>query len=122
MMMRSRGTHRVATAISYDEGETWSDAENTEIPHNGSGLDAVNLDDGRVAMVYNHTERGRSPLNLGVSTDGGASWTNAMELENEPRAEFSYPAVIQLSDGTIATTYTWKREKVRFVIVDPKKI
>ncbi len=122
MMMRSRGTQRVATAISIDDGETWSDAENTVLPHNGSGLDAVNLTDGRVVMVYNHTERGRTPINLGVSSDGGATWKNVMDIEKEPRSEFSYPAVIQLSDGMIATTYTWKREKVRFVIIDPSKI
>lgn len=122
MLMRTRGVGKVAAAVSNDDGETWSDAERIDLPHNGSGLDAVNLKDGRVALVYNHVERGRSPLNLGISEDGGATWKNVMDLENEPGSEFSYPAVIELSDGSIATTYTWKREKVRFVVIDPKKI
>ncbi|MCA9425134.1 MAG: exo-alpha-sialidase [Candidatus Omnitrophica bacterium] len=122
MLMRSRGIGRIATAVSYDGGENWSDAELTDLPHPGSGIDAVDLTDGQIALVYNHTERGRSPLNLGISKDGGVNWDNALELENEPGSEFSYPAVIQLSDGNIATTYTWKREKVRFVIIDPDKL
>ncbi|MCA9438898.1 MAG: exo-alpha-sialidase, partial [Candidatus Omnitrophica bacterium] len=54
MLMRSRGIGKVATAVSYDNGANWSDAVLTDLPHPGSGIDATNISDGRVALVYNH--------------------------------------------------------------------
>ena len=36
-------------------------------------------------------------------------------LEDEPGAEFSYPALIQLRDGDLLATYTWHRTRIRYV-------
>ena len=43
-------------------------------------------------------------------------------LEDEPRAEFSYPAIIQTSDGLVHLTYTWKRQKVKHAVIDPAQL
>ena len=44
-------------------------------------------------------------------------------LEDEPgERRFSYPAVIQTADGLVHITYTWKRTRVRHVVVDPAKL
>jgi predicted neuraminidase len=93
----------------------------TSLPNPNSGLDAVTLRDGRNLLVYNHTHRGRSPLNVAVSPNGG-EWSAALVLENEPGKEFSYPAVIQASDGLVHITYTWKRERVKHVVLDLQKV
>ena len=123
MLMRSRrNTGKICTSVSQDDGKTWSDATTIDLPNPNAGIDAVNLSDGRVALVYNHTPDSRSPLNLALSSDGGATWKEVLELENTPEKEFSYPAVIQTSDGAIATTYTWDRERIRFVKIDPRKV
>jgi predicted neuraminidase len=45
----------------------------------------------------------------------------ALTLEREP-GEYSYPAIIQTADGLVHITYTWKRERVRHVVVDPKQL
>jgi len=63
----------------------------------------------------------RSPLNVAVSDDG-EHWKAALVLEDEPKQRFSYPAVIQTSDGMVHILYTWKRKKMKHVVVDPNKL
>lgn len=58
---------------------------------------------------------------MSLSLDG-KTWQAALVLEDEPRREFSYPAVIQGADGLVHITYTWKRQKIKHVVVDPTKL
>lgn len=109
---------RLWQAHSKDQGKTWSDMELIDLPNPNSGTDAVTLADGRHVLVYNHTARGRTPLNMALSEDG-KTWKAAAVLESEP-GEYSYPAVIQTRDGTIHITYTWRRQRVKRVVLDPK--
>jgi predicted neuraminidase len=116
-----RGTKgRIVETWSDDGGKTWSALAATTLPNPNSGIDAVTLGDGRHLLVYNHTERGRSPLNVAVSEDG-KTWKMALVLERE-RGEFSYPAVVQAPDGRVHIAYTWNRRKIRHVVVDPAKL
>ena len=108
---------------SSDVGKTWGKMTLTSLPNPNSGIDAVTLKDGRQLLVYNHngTPKGRSPLNVAVSSDG-KEWQAALVLEDEPGSEFSYPAVIQTSDGLVHITYTWKRWRIKHVVIDPAKL
>lgn len=114
------GSKRVFQVASNDLGQTWGDMVLTSLPNPNSGTDAVTLKDGRHLLVYNHTEKGRSPLNVALSEDG-LTWRAALVLESEP-GEYSYPAIIQAGDGKVHITYTWKRQKVRHVVIDPAKL
>lgn len=105
---------------SADNGQTWGEMKLIDLPNPNSGTDAVTLQDGRHLLVYNHVPKGRSPLNLAMSKDG-AVWQAALVLENDP-GEYSYPAIIQTKDGMVHISYTWKRQKVRHVVVDPTKL
>ncbi len=111
---------KVFTISSPDLGRTWGKMALTSLPNPSSGTDAVTLADGRQLLVYNHTPKGRTPLNVAISKDGGV-WQSVVELETEP-GEYSYPAVIQAADGLVHITYTWKRQKIRHVVLDPKKL
>lgn len=114
-------SQKVFATQSADSGKTWSEPALLDLPNPNSGTDAVTLKDGRHLLVYNHTAKGRSPLNLAISRDGKV-WEAALVLENEPRAEFSYPAIIQTADGLVHITYTWKRKLVKHAVVDPAKL
>lgn len=111
---------KVFRIASDDAGSSWGTIALTDLPNPSSGTDAVTLKDGRHLLIYNHTARGRSPLNLAVSNDT-ESWQAALVLESEP-GEYSYPAIIQTSNGLVHATYTWKRERVRHVVIDPAKL
>ncbi len=104
---------RICQADSYNNGLTWSEVKVTELPNPNSGIDVVRLRDGRLVMVYNHTTKGRTPLNLAVSHDG-EHWKDFDALETGP-GEYSYPALIQARNGDLLMTYTWRRKKIRFV-------
>ena len=117
----------VVESWSEDNGQTWSKIEATSLPNPNAGFDAVTLQDGRHLLVYNHTTRnegewrGRNMLNVAISDDG-KTWKSALILEQEKSAEFSYPAVIQGDDGLVHTTYTWKRQRIKHVVIDPAKL
>jgi len=113
-------SRRIFETWSSDRGKTWTPIALTVLPNPNSGIDAVTLRDGRHLVVYNHTTDGRSPLNVAVSRDGTA-WGAALVLEREP-GEYSYPAVIQTADGLVHITYTWRRQFIKHVAIDPAKL
>jgi predicted neuraminidase len=106
---------------STDQGVSWSPVTLTDLPNSSTGIDATTLRDGRFLLVYNHTPRGRSPLNVAISADG-KQWQAAAVLEDAPNLEFSYPAVIQSRDGLVHITYTWHRTRIKHVVLDPAKV
>lgn len=116
-LMRSTAG-RIYFARSADRGETWSAPQPLELANPNSGLDAVTLGDGRHIVVFNPVSEGRTPLAVALSQDG-LNWKQVLTLEDEKGAEFSYPAVIQSSDGLVHITYTWKRLRIRHVVLDP---
>ncbi|QKJ28524.1 exo-alpha-sialidase [Mucilaginibacter mali] len=118
----------VLTAWSSDNGKTWSKLEKTSLPNNNSGTDAVTLKDGRQLLVYNHVlppgkevKGARTPLNVAVSKDG-VNWYASAILEDSPISQYSYPSVIQASDGMVHIVYTWRRQKIKHVVIDPAKL
>lgn len=110
---------------SGDDGRTWGAMHLIDLPNPNSGTDALTLADGRFLVVYNNIPgiagkwRGaRSPLNVAISSDL-VHWSAVAELENDPGKEFSYPSVIQTSDGKVHIVYTWERRRIAHVVLDP---
>ncbi len=119
---------RVYSLESRDRGESWSALQPLDLPNPNSGLDAVTLSEGFFLLAYNDArgesgrwDAGRGVLRVAVSSDGRA-WRPAVTLEDEAGQEFSYPAVIQSHDGRVHITYTWKRQRIRHVVIDPQKL
>ena len=115
--------NRIVETWSEDDGETWSPVTATSLPNPSAGVDAVTLEDGRHLLIYNHTERGRTSrakLNLALTEDG-RTWHAVQHLEDQP-GEYSYPAIIQTADGMVHMTYTYRRERIKHVVLDPSRI
>lgn len=111
---------RVFETWSTDSGQTWTPVTLIDLPNPSAGTDAVTLKDGRHLLVYNHTPKGRTPLNVALTRDG-KTWQTVHVLESAP-GEYSYPAIIQTSDGRVHITYTWRRERIKHVVLDPAKL
>lgn len=132
MYCRTRSEHGfIARSESLDGGLSWTPLEPTVLPNNNSGLDAVTLRDGRQLLVYNHSTRdqagmghkGRGILNVALSR-GGAEWEAALVLDylDAPNRQFSYPSVIQSRDGLVHIVYTWHRQRIKHVVLDPARL
>jgi predicted neuraminidase len=106
---------------SEDGGKSWGKMSLTSLPNPNSGTDAITLSDGRQLLVFNNSTNARTPLNVATSKNG-EHWQTVLTLENEPNKQFSYPAVIQTSDGLVHITYTWKRERIKHAVLDPAKL
>jgi alpha-L-rhamnosidase len=120
----------ILQAWSTDNGKTWSDLTPTTLPNNNSGTDAVTLKNGLQLLIYNHVlppadakngKGARTPLNLAYSKDG-KTWYAAAILEDSPISQYSYPSIIQSSDGMVHVVYTWRRKKIKYVKIDPRKL
>lgn len=127
-MFRSK-EERIIQAFSRDHGQTWTELQASSLPNNNSGIEALTLADKRHLLLYNHLsgeghEDGwgkRNMLHLAISDDG-QQWKAAAVIEREDSGEFSYPAMIQTTDGLVHMTYTWNRRRIKHVVVDPTRL
>lgn len=109
---------KIVESWSYDGGRNWTRLQATSLPNNNSGTDAVTLADGETQLlIYNPITEGRNKLALAASFDG-KTWKDLLVLEDQEKGEFSYPAIIQGTDGKIYITYTYNREQIKYAIIN----
>lgn len=127
--MRDSGDepNRVQMSTSTDNGESWSVALKTEIPNEAS-VEVCVLKDGKWAFVGNDINGGRYQFSIYISDDEGASWKwkDLIEYDPEKRGSYSYPCLIQTSDGMLNLTFSYskgsKQETIKHVVIDPQKL
>lgn len=119
----------MATTYSEDGGETWSQVTLMKnLPQNNSGIDAVTTSDGCHFLIYNNfytipsTPKGvRTPVDIAWSPDG-QKWQHVICLEESPVRQYSYPSIIQGRDGMLHCVYTWRRQRVKYVKINPSNL
>lgn len=110
-----RTTPRLLQTESLDHGMTWSPAQSTDLKDPDAAISLRALKDGNLLLAWNNQERGRSPLHIARSTDGGKTWNTPLVLEANP-GEYSYPSIFQTSDGLIHVIYTYRRYSIKHVV------
>ena len=109
---------RIPMTVSTDGGMTWSEPVDTPLKNPGSGIAMTRLKSGRVVLVFNDTDQSdRYPLSIIQSFDEGITWEEQRTLEAD-WGEFSYPSILQASDGTIHVSYTYRRYTIKHVAFD----
>lgn len=126
IQMLCRSKHdKVITSWSSDKGRTWSDMDSLNVFNSNSGIDALTLPNHTFLLVNNPLPRGadwyngRNLLDVEYSSDG-QHWETLFDLENEKEGEFSYPAIIQSTDGKIHVVYTFNRKFIKHASFDVK--
>jgi len=104
----------IKAAESHDGGKTWSEPTPIEFKNPDAGISMRRLKNGHVLLVFNNQDRSRSPLHIARSLDEGRTWSKPLELESNP-GEYSYPSVLQTSDGKIHIIYTFRRYSIKHV-------
>ncbi|WP_084620944.1 exo-alpha-sialidase [Olsenella profusa] len=136
--MRSRQADWIYRSESFDYGDTWTVPEPTVLPNNSSGICAIKLTSGRIAVAHNHSsapqaygQKGawpglRCPVSIALSEDGGRTFPLIRHIErgqgyvgDENKAnnlQYEYPCVIQAADGMIHLAYAYEtRRGVKWV-------
>ena len=102
---------RAHISFSKDDGVSWTQARDTDIPNPGTSLENIRLRNGDWIMVSNDLENGRYSLVAAISDDEGATWKWRRHLDGRPteriNSQFHYPSVIQAKDGSIHVTYSY---------------
>ncbi len=107
------------TAISTDDGLSWSELMQTSLPNPDSGIDVVDLGKGKLVLLYNHSHTVRYPLNLAISLDGGESWSLPYVLDESGE----FPSGFLASDGKLHVTYAKasgnkEQRRIRHAVLD----
>ncbi len=119
MLCRSKH-NKVICSMSEDMGKTWSDMDTIAVPNSNSGIDAVTVSNNLFLMVNNPLNHGKEWFNGRNRLDveysyNGENWEKIIDLENQDKGQFSYPAIIKSSDGLIHIVYTYNRKYIKHV-------
>ena len=108
----------IAMARTDDGGQSWSVPKFLDLPNPDSAVDALPLSGGRILLAFNDSPNHREILQLAVSSDSGLNWIRIHTLENLPGQELSYPYMIRGRNGLIHLVYTWKRKRIKHVVLN----
>ena len=135
---RDRASDHIYRSTSED-GCHWSTPAATVLPNNNASVQAFQLKNGHTVIAFDNSAANRSgptpvgglrkPLSVALSEDGGATWSAVRDIEigrpgygaaegaiKQPgREEYSYPSILQLSDGRLMIAYTYRRQMIKVV-------
>ena len=147
---RSRQADCIYRSHGSLDGMHWSTPEPIALPNNNSSIQALRLQSGRLAMIFNRfslqthpTEehawgeafwpRTRWPLSVALSDDDGDSWPWARDLDYGDgfagdanwflNGQLAYPSILEGLPGELHIAYSWAgRQAIRYLCILEKQI
>jgi len=107
-------------SVSPDFGVTWQAAEPTNLKCPDSSVCLLRLKSGRMILAHNDNDgEDRANLTIQQSEDEGRTWSTPRILDSDAdlyNAEYSYPCLLQSSDGLIHISYTYRRFAIKHAV------
>ncbi len=114
--------NRILAQYSDDAGLSWPEPAKTKLPNPNAAITGISINGGkRMLMVFNDHPEERDKLSLAVSDDRGASWKVVhifeqwAEEQKDKKQGYSYPSLIQTSNGDFHLVYSWNVRKIKHV-------
>lgn len=121
MLMRAEWGGYLWRSDSKDDGKTWSQAYQTDIPNPSSLIDVLRLPDDRIALIHNPNggvigkRSKRNPLSIWISSDEMKSWCIKQDIFNE--GKLAYPCA-RIINNKLVFAFDKNRRKIIFVEID----
>ena len=127
VMMRYHGSglRRILQTRTRDAGLNWSPVSRSALPNPNAGIIGLNIQwQGQEALLlaFNNSEEERDDLSLALSLNQGQSWQLISTIELNPldppdnSKQFSYPWLLQTSNGQIHLFYTWHKSHIKHIL------
>lgn len=125
---RSRSADRIYRCFSDDYGRTWTEPKALDLPNNNASIQAIRLQSGAIALIYNDAKGGddptavkwgtpRVPVVIALTYDEGDTFPYKRVIEpgdgyagsenKHLNHTYHYPCIMQSRDGDIHVAYTW---------------
>ena len=147
---RSRQADCIYRSTGSIDGQHWSPPEPIPLPNNNSSIQALRLQSGRLAMIFNRfnlqTEpaseqawgeafwpRTRWPLSVALSDDDGDTWPWVRDVDHGDsfagdanwflNGQLAYPSILEGLPGELHIVYSWAgRRAIRYLCLQEEQI
>ncbi len=114
--------NRILAQFTDNAGLAWPEPFKIDLPNPNAAITGISVNGGqRLLMVFNDHPDERDRLTLAISDDHGESWKKIHVFEQwdeEKKGKkqgYSYPSLIQATNGDLHLVYSWNVQKIRHV-------
>ncbi len=116
----------VYQSFSYDRGNNWTEATPMTLVSPASPATTIRVPDSSdILIIWNNNPLGnkanwqkRTPLTSAISSDGGKTWRNFKNIENDPDSGYAYTSISLSGENVLLTYYHWKKGNPNFAKTD----
>ena len=106
MALARNGTDRLYQSWSNDNGLTWTPPRASSLTAHNSPAALWKLDGSdKIIVVWDESNKARSPLTIAVSNDGGKTWGPSRIISQTNGLQAAYPSLVQGKGGNFVLVW-----------------